>query len=296
MGRKKLSEYPPEVAAKMRADLSAKMRAAWAERNRNGLGCRKNGALTAEVQEKISESVRKRWEEGTYDARVNGMTGVVGPEHPGWTWGKRHFREILEQHEEPRCALCGREDSLNAHHIDENHGNYLLSNLQWACVTCHAWRYHYGDRSTRTKAPFVMLTKRFGFEYAHILPWHPGKCARLHGHSGKLSVRIRARLDPNGVVEDFYDIGAAVKTAVIEPLDHTFLNDVLPNPTSEELLVYIWRQLESIGLKGLWRLAFSETDSSSATISARDMVEAHGWVRDGDGKWVLVRKTESVQE
>jgi 6-pyruvoyltetrahydropterin/6-carboxytetrahydropterin synthase len=280
----------------MRADYSRKKREAWQKREENGLGTRANGALQAEVQARISESVKKAWDEGRYDDRVNGMTGVTGAAAAGWTWGRIHFHSILKQFEPPVCAFCGETETLNVHHIDEDHDNYLLSNFQWACVPCHAWRFHYADERRgrppqRVKQPFVTLTKDFRFEYAHILPWHPGKCSRLHGHSGRLSVSVRGRIDPHGVVEDFYDISAATKIAVVEPLDHRFLNDWLLNPTTEELLVFIWHRLESIGLKGLREIAFSETDSSRAILTAADMVEAFGWDRDEDDTWQFVRKT-----
>jgi 6-pyruvoyltetrahydropterin/6-carboxytetrahydropterin synthase len=290
MGRKKLSEHPPEVAARMRADLAQRAREAWAERSQNGLGERRNGALQAEVQERIAASVRHAWEEGRYAERTNGMSGRAAAAHPNWTWGKRDYHAILAQHEPAACTFCGETEGLDVHHVDEQHENYLLTNLQWACVPCHHWRYHYESRGGHVKRPFVTLSKRFGFEYAHILPWHPGKCARLHGHSGHLEVKLRGRIDPNGVVEDFYDIAAAVKTAVVEPLDHRFLNDWLPNPTTEELLILIWQRLESIGLKGLCEVSFSETDTSSATLTAADMIEAFGWDRSSAGEWVLVAK------
>ena len=265
--------------------MSEKKRLAWANRDANGYGARRNAALLPEVQERIAASVRALWDEGRYDDRVNGMSGRVGPQHPSWTWGKEHFRAILAQHEASECVFCGAVDGLNAHHVDERHENYLLSNLLWACVPCHAWKLHY----RRSRLPVVTISKRTAFEYAHILPWHPGKCAQLHGHSGHLEVFVRGRLDPNGVVMDFKDLGDAVKVAVFDVLDHKLLNDYLPNATSENLLVWVWRQLESIGVKGLAQVSFSETDSSTCSLTAADMVDAFGWAKDGE-TWVMVPK------
>ena len=34
------------------------------------------------------------------------------------------------------------------------------------------------------------IRKRFRFEAAHTLPFHPGKCARMHGHSYRLEVAV----------------------------------------------------------------------------------------------------------
>lgn len=274
----------------MRAELSEKKRAAWAARETNGYGTRANGAQQDETRQKISDTVAKRWTDGEYAGRVNGTSGVLASAHHGWTWGIPHYRAILEQHEPVVCGLCGEsEEKIDAHHLDEDHGNYLLTNLVWLCVPCHMWKFHYEDRQGHVKRPFVTLTKRFAFEYAHVLPWHPGKCARLHGHSGHLTVSVRGRLDPTDTVMDFYDLGAATKLAIVEPLDHQLLNDFIPNPTSEALLIWAWRRLESVGLKGMISIEFAETDSSSSIITAADMIEAFGWDR-GDDEWIFVPK------
>lgn len=290
-----------EKRAKRIVSMSNGMKKAWENRDENGLGQRENGALQEEVQRRISESVKERWEQGSYSNRLNGMTGKTAANHPDWSWGKRNFRDILLQFEEPICAFCGKtltDEKLNVHHIDEDHDNYLLSNLQWACVSCHAWNFHYKDTGTRVKYPFVTLNKKFAFEYAHILPWHPGKCQNLHGHSGHLEVEVRGRINVLGVVQDFYDIGSIVKMVVVEPLDHKFLNDYMDNPTVENLLVEIWLRLERAGLKGLRSIKFAETDNSSASIDYHSMIESFGWNKNESGSWILVSKLahESNQE
>lgn len=290
-GSKKLTEMSPYEAAQVRARMSEALRQAWKERNQNKLGTRVNGVFQEEVKEQISNQVRKRWEEGSYKDRLNGMTNKTGARHHNWTWGKEKFREILLQHEEPICAYCGtKEGILNVHHIDENHDNYLLSNLQWACVPCHLHINHYQNKGDRLKFPFVTLTKKFPFEYAHILPWHPGKCSQLHGHSGHLEVEVKGRINIFGIVQDFFDISSIVKMAVVEVFDHQFLNDFIDNPTTENLLVDIWLRLEKAGLKGLRRITFSETDSSCASIDVESMVEAFGW--DFNNQWELVSKVD----
>jgi len=172
--------------------------------------------------------------------------------------------------------------------------------LVWTCVPCHYHVLHKvttrtegGARRVRLRRPFVSISKKFKFEYSHILPWHPGKCSQLHGHSGKLKVELKARLDCNDVVADFYDVGQVVKMSVIKELDHRFLNDYITNPTSEAMLFWIWHELEKAGLKGLNKLTFSETDSSSATISKADVLEAFGWDMLSDN-WTLVEKVEDL--
>ena len=89
----------------------------------------------------------------------------------------------------------------------------------------------------------------FTFEAAHRLPNVPNdhKCSRLHGHSYTARVYVTGPIDAKaGWIIDFANIKDACKP-VIARLDHYFLNEIpgLENPTSENLSVWIWRELES---------------------------------------------------
>src|SRR6478752_2152122 len=88
------------------------------------------------------------------------------------------------------------------------------------------------------------IFREFTFEAAHRLPNVPEghKCARLHGHSYRLSVHVVGPLDPEfGWVMDFGDIKQVVNPVVGE-LDHYYLNEIagLENPTSEVLAKWLW--------------------------------------------------------
>lgn len=92
------------------------------------------------------------------------------------------------------------------------------------------------------------LRKTFQFEAAHLLPRLPEshKCRRLHGHSFKVEVAVSGPLDPKlGWVMDYAEIGEAFQP-VWKQLDHNYLNEIegLENPTSENLALWIWRQLQ----------------------------------------------------
>ncbi|MHB8380620.1 MAG: 6-carboxytetrahydropterin synthase QueD [Acidimicrobiales bacterium] len=86
----------------------------------------------------------------------------------------------------------------------------------------------------------------FEFDAAHFLAWHPGKCARLHGHTYKLEVSIKGQLREEGVVLDFDELARLVQELVLDRLDHTLLNDIVDNPTSERIAIFIFELLQPI--------------------------------------------------
>lgn len=113
------------------------------------------------------------------------------------------------------------------------------------------------------------IFKRFTIEAAHRLPHVPEghKCARLHGHSFGIEIRVAGTPDPEtGWVQDFADIEAAFKP-LFQQLDHHYLNEVegLENPTSEHLAAWIWQRLVS-ALPGLAEVVVQETCTGGARL------------------------------
>jgi 6-pyruvoyltetrahydropterin/6-carboxytetrahydropterin synthase len=109
------------------------------------------------------------------------------------------------------------------------------------------------------------IFKEFTFEAAHRLPNLPSshKCSRLHGHSFKVEVHVRGRVDPQlGWVLDFADIKKAFQP-LDDRLDHHYLNEIegLENPTSEILARWIWARLQD-ALPGLTKIVVRETCTS----------------------------------
>jgi 6-pyruvoyltetrahydropterin/6-carboxytetrahydropterin synthase len=89
----------------------------------------------------------------------------------------------------------------------------------------------------------MQITKIFHFEAAHHLTDYHGKCERVHGHSYKLEITVEGPVQKNGMVIDFVILKNIVKKKVIEKLDHHDLNEILENPSSENLVQWIWDQL-----------------------------------------------------
>ncbi len=119
----------------------------------------------------------------------------------------------------------------------------------------------------------MQIRKLFRFEAAHVLPHHPGKCSRLHGHSYRFEVAVEGPLQTTGpaqgMVVDFDDIAAVVRPHVVERLDHSSLNDVLPNPTAEHIALWIWDELAP-RLAGLSEIVVWETATACAVVRAGD--------------------------
>jgi 6-pyruvoyltetrahydropterin/6-carboxytetrahydropterin synthase len=120
--------------------------------------------------------------------------------------------------------------------------------------------------------PIYTLTITVDFSASHIIPGHPGKCKRLHGHNWKAEIHVKAhKLNAIGIAIDFQDI----KRAAADPiavLDHYHLND-LPAfkdnvPTAENVSAWLYREIartintEDVSLESvtLW-----ETDRSCVT-------------------------------
>ena len=120
----------------------------------------------------------------------------------------------------------------------------------------------------------MRIRKQFAFEAAHILPHHAGKCSRLHGHSYVLDVTVAGTLQESGpsagMLIDFELLGAVVEREVISRLDHTSLNDVVDNPTSELVALWIWRRL-AVALPSLYEVVLWETATACAVVTSNDL-------------------------
>lgn len=82
------------------------------------------------------------------------------------------------------------------------------------------------------------LKKHIEISAAHSLTLnYNSKCTNVHGHNWDIDIYLRSEtLDENGMIMDF----SLIKKLVKEPLDHKYLNDVLPfNPTAENIARWI---------------------------------------------------------
>jgi 6-pyruvoyltetrahydropterin/6-carboxytetrahydropterin synthase len=112
------------------------------------------------------------------------------------------------------------------------------------------------------------------FAAGHALRNYKGKCENVHGHNFRVRVVIEGeRLDETGLLVDFIDVKDAMR-AIIDRLDHVFLNDIPPfdvkNPSAENIAEYFFEEMTR-GLKSsvpvrVREVKVWETDIQSATF------------------------------
>lgn len=92
----------------------------------------------------------------------------------------------------------------------------------------------------------MIIFRRFGFDAAHCIPSHPGRCHFPHGHHWRVEVAVKGNFEEeDSMLIDFGDLKKILMREVIDRLDHTDLNDIFEfEPTAENLAVWIRRQIE----------------------------------------------------
>jgi 6-pyruvoyltetrahydropterin/6-carboxytetrahydropterin synthase len=133
-----------------------------------------------------------------------------------------------------------------------------------------------GRRGPTTMIPArrtATLKRRFTFDAAHTLPFHPGKCKHLHGHTYRLEVAIRGPLDGNGMIVDFAEVKSIVRERILDRCDHRFLDEVFPFPTTAENLARHFFETLRPHLPGLRSIELWETPDCSVVVTEEDFEE-----------------------
>lgn len=120
----------------------------------------------------------------------------------------------------------------------------------------------------------MLISKEFTFDSAHYLTDYHGKCEKLHGHTYRLRVTVSGRVAKNGMVVDFCDLKSLVKKIVVDKLDHASLNDLFRNPSAENIVIWMWKELKvpvskfAKGVK-LHEIVLWETPNNFVTYSGK---------------------------
>jgi 6-pyruvoyltetrahydropterin/6-carboxytetrahydropterin synthase len=126
------------------------------------------------------------------------------------------------------------------------------------------------------------VSREINFSYGHRLLNHPGKCARLHGHNGRVLIEVASdKLNAQGMVVDFYDIKETAGNWIDEVLDHHMIlwdqDPLVPvlqkigewpvlmkeSPTAEAIARWIFEEVRAKGLP-VTKLTLWETENSFA--------------------------------
>lgn len=87
------------------------------------------------------------------------------------------------------------------------------------------------------------------FSAAHALRHYQGKCEKVHGHNFSVKVTVQGNQlhGDTQILVDFKILKNLLKHT-LEQVDHCILNEKPPfdslNPSSENLAVFIWNELE----------------------------------------------------
>lgn len=118
----------------------------------------------------------------------------------------------------------------------------------------------------------MLLTRRAEFSASHVCAqaaltpeqnahlYGPAANPSGHGHNYILEVTLEGEPDPvTGMVFDLRKLKELIQQAVIDPMDHRFLNYEVPPfdkivPTAENVATEIWRRLEPHFTAGQTRL------------------------------------------
>lgn len=89
----------------------------------------------------------------------------------------------------------------------------------------------------------MRLGRIFTFDAAHHLPGYDGCCSRVHGHTYKLEIVLEGDKKNDGMIMDFAILKKIVKEEVLDKLDHQDLNQIIKNPTAENMVEWIYEKL-----------------------------------------------------
>ena len=120
----------------------------------------------------------------------------------------------------------------------------------------------------------MLLSKDFKFDAAHNLIQYHGKCEKLHGHTYRMRIVLEGQPDSEGMIIDFCEVKDIVKERVISRLDHSYLNDIITQPSAENIAVWVWNELYNSLRRDncrLYEVHIWETETSSVTLRECDI-------------------------
>ena len=85
----------------------------------------------------------------------------------------------------------------------------------------------------------MIVSKKVSMEVAHFLPQYDGPCRNLHGHRLVVELGVDGPVKEDGMVIDFKLLKGWLNDFVVEVFDHHLINDIMHNPTAENIALWI---------------------------------------------------------
>lgn len=116
------------------------------------------------------------------------------------------------------------------------------------------------------------ISKKFNFDAAHRLDGLPmgHKCGRMHGHTYEVELVLESpMLDKVGFVRDYGEL-STFKDWLNNTFDHHLINEVVPQPTAENMAVFIYNKAASL-YHEVVAVRVSETGNTTAWFSPHSL-------------------------
>lgn len=113
----------------------------------------------------------------------------------------------------------------------------------------------------------MLISKEFDFDAAHRIVGYQGKCENLHGHRWKIRITLKAPVGESGIAFDFVKLKQIVQKKIISKLDHSYLNKIIRQPSSENIAIWIWNKLKGLPLE---EIIVWESETSFVTYKGED--------------------------
>lgn len=108
----------------------------------------------------------------------------------------------------------------------------------------------------------MIVSKKVSFEAAHHLPMIQGPCHNLHGHHWVCEVGVEGEVKDDGMVVDFKILKHWMEQNIVEVFDHKLINDIMINPTAENIAYFIVDEFKRTFVLKLAFVRVWETENS----------------------------------
>jgi 6-pyruvoyltetrahydropterin/6-carboxytetrahydropterin synthase len=212
-----------------------------------------NPATKIEVRERISKSVKKQYDihkkqnlpYGFGSGKDNYMFDKTNENHPNWKGdeerNERTYKKCFELYGR-ECFICGakekkenKQTNIYIHHLNHIHRDHRIENIIPVCNSCHQKLHRWWKGFT--------LKVNTDIDYGHHLPKHKGKCFYSHGHTAIIKLKVKGLTRDDGMVVDFKILKDMIKQ-IVEPLDHSYLNNLEEDSTTEKIAAFIYYRVE----------------------------------------------------